>query len=182
MEKDLQKTVLGDCVMCRNKERVRLETAIANGMPKKYIAAQLKCSLEEVNYHMERHFAKAPEPKQLITYKAVDMEKFSKHDMLLEKLLHLSQRLDQYFEADRPDVSMTKQINDMHAELRKSVETLARLEGELKNEVSITIEHYSVLKATILSGLCPNCRDNLLKSLKEEERNASKPIIIAPEA
>lgn len=159
---------MNNCPLCIHPERNEFENRIGSGsLLRKQASVMLKCNVSEINLHMEEHLGAIQ--AQVMNPGMTKLEDiFDERDILMTNVDTLITRLDDFSriaEFSKPD---TDQIVAMSAEVRKTVESLAKLEGRLKEEQHITIQHYNDLKQFIFTGMCPACQGLLQQQLAVE--------------
>lgn len=159
------------CPLCMHKDREELEEALARGeISKKVVGENLGMEIDDVYAHMMDHFTSGPalineddKPKKL-------RELYNKKDIVFTTVIQFKERLDLFLKKDKYSVQETNAIVKMAEELRKLIETLAKLEGELKSEATYTVNMYVELRNIIISDVCPDCRMKIIEHLSKAEK------------
>lgn len=164
------------CPLCDYPNVDELETEIASGYPKRVVANDLECTVEEVQIHMEQHSKFADDP-DLHTHKptvSVQRRSYEKYDILEEDLHRLVDRFDIKMEQDRLTRDDTKELIEMHREIRQTIGTLHDLQKEMHQELKLKEEQFDKLKKAILRELNPDQQKIIIASLDEVELEASR--------
>lgn len=159
---------MSECPLCIHPERNEFEDRIGSGsLLRKQASVMLKCTVNEINFHMENHLGAVQ--AQTVDQEMIKLEDvFNERDILMTNVDNMLMRLDEFNRVatfNKPD---TDQIVAMAAEVRKTIESLAKLDGRLKEEQHITIQHYNELKQFIFAGMCPSCQNILQQQLAVE--------------
>ena len=170
-EAEKKGTIVEKCPLCTHKDRDELEEALAKGeISKKIVAEQLGMQIDDVYNHMMDHFTSGPalinegdKPKKL-------RELYNKRDIIFTTVIQFKERLDLFMRKDKYSVTETNQIVKMAEELRKLIETLAKLEGELKSESTYTVNMYIELRNLIIGDVCPECKMKIINHLSGAEK------------
>jgi len=167
------------CPICDHENRDDIEAEVANGFPKKIIAQDIGCSIEDILDHMENHSKYGQPGGEDATmedqigghYKNMypPRDSYEKYDVLNTNMERLTDRFDSLMEKDHLDKDDTKQIVSMARELRQTVMNLAELEGELHKELALTRAQFEALKEAVLRELDPDTQEVIINAIDESQ-------------
>lgn len=164
-----------NCPLCNHPQVEELEVALTDGTlsPSHFVKA-MKMSKMELDIHMREHriarrsglvisnTAKITSAKTTATLS----DQLNTHEILVNNLLSLSDRLGKFVDDHDYSITNTKNLVMLASEVRKTIMDLATLEGKLQVQQHVTINQYNSLKAVVFSSLCPICKENLMKHLE----------------
>lgn len=133
-------------------------------------AEGVKCSrstfLNHIKYHLQ------PEVAVMFsqTAPAIVNEIVDKVGELVDEIDRIKDKINKLTVSIGTEPAMIRAYTGLEAELRKAVETLARVQGELRGSEHIHIKslniEYTQVAAQILQDVCPACKTKLLKTLE----------------
>ncbi len=166
------------CPLCAHPQCKKLEEAIRDhALTISDISLALKMSKLEVEVHLKEHTMREGEKTTITPVKATNIEVINSptsqlkqtlntHEVLVNNLLTLSDRLGMYTDTDDYSISNTKNLVMLAQEVRKTIMDLAVLEGKIQGQQHVTINQFNDLKAIIITDLCPICKGNVLHQLE----------------
>lgn len=168
-----------NCPICNFEDTENLEKELAKGLPKTVVADDMDCDVEEIRYHMEKHFTTGEEAsleeaedenlefEYMIQYQ--DRESYEKFDVLEKNMHRLTDRFDELLQGEGEITKdTTEQVVKMAREIRQTATSMASLEGEIKEELRLTEEQFHELKAAILRELDEEDQKKILNILEEK--------------
>lgn len=166
---------MSECPICESNNQEDLEEEILQGIPKTLLAEDLGCDVEDIVEHMEEHRVRADENVDYDeTYNDSYMKRMSKRDsykkfdVLDTNMKRLTDRFDVILEKDGWDKEETDQIVSIAREVRQTAMAMAKLEGEIKQELELTQKQFEELKGAILNVLDKENRQKILNFIDEE--------------
>jgi len=164
------------CPLCINAERKTYEELIMTGeVSKTAVAVELDTTLDIIITHMDSHINsseildKGEEGKHTSVKR--DLGEFKKdldkRDVIINNIMILQEKMIRLADKDNLSTSEIKALVTVMSELRRSSTDLAQLTGELKKETVFTIQMFNSLEGLILSELCDECREKIMKSLSK---------------
>lgn len=165
-----------DCPICNSKNQEQLEEEILQGMPKTMLAEDLDCDVQDIVEHMDEHRNIADsdeieyddEFKPRIIRKFGERESYKKFDVLDDNMKRLIDRFDYVLEKDGWDKEDTDQIVSIAREVRQTAMAMAKLEGEIREELELTQSQFEELKGAILSVLDKENKQKILNFIDNE--------------
>ena len=154
-----------ECSVCKHPDRDEIEDRIGSGsLLRKQASLAVNCTTDEINFHMENHLGAVR--AEVVSPGITALEDiFNERDILMTNVDSMLTRLGEFNKVATYTKPDTDQIVAMSAEVRKTIESLAKLEGRLKQEQHITIQHYNDLKQFIFTDMCPACQGILQQQL-----------------
>lgn len=166
---------MSECPICESKNQEQLEEEIMQGMPKSLLADDLGCEVEDIVKHMDEHRKIANEEdidyqegnNEFFTRMA-KRESYKKFDVLSTNMERLTDRFDVLLEKDGWSKEDTDQLVSIAREVRQTAMAMAKLEGEIREELELTQSQFEELKGAILSVLDKENRNKILNFIDEE--------------
>ena len=150
------------CIICAQKDREKIEDSIMDGsVPMASVAGRFDVSQELIFEHMENHLQSDLSGEDSIV--PTDPANLNKLEILMNNLAELNDKLAPLMKRDlsSPTVNM---IVKLHQEIRKTVETIAKLDGELTEENRVTLIQFNQFQTVVINAmqeLCPECQKRL---------------------
>ena len=160
------------CTICRDPKTPKLEIAFSDHtITTKEICETLEVQpnqwYKHINYHlMPQVYDTLATNREVLAAKIVDqvdktieaLDRLEKNVKRAEKMLGTA-----------PDPTMIKAYTTLEEQNRKTLEYLAKLQGEFKDQSiikanNVTVEYNTVI-GTVLEEACPNCKLKFAKSL-----------------
>lgn len=166
---------MSECPICESKNQEQLEEELVQGMPKSLLADDLGCDVEIIVEHMDEHRMVVNEEdvdykegKNEFFTKMAKRESYKKFDVLSTNMERLTDRFDVLLEKDGWSKEDTDALVSIAREVRQTAMSMARLEGEIREELELTQSQFEELKGAILSVLNKENRDKILDFIDEE--------------
>ncbi len=160
------------CTICRDPKTPALEIAFSDHtIATKDICEELEIKpnqwYKHINYHLKPQVLDAlATNREVLAAKMVDQvnEGMEQLDRLLKNVKRAEHML-----GTAPDPTMIKAYATLEGEYRKTLEFLAKLSGDFKDQSiikanNVTVEYNTVI-GTVLEEACPNCKLKFAKSL-----------------
>jgi len=169
------------CPICRHERREQIENGIKEGrLTKKTVAEELQMTPDAVYEHMANHYGRyAPaldSPADKARQRSKDgvddktLELYSKHDVLMNNFMSLSDRFNNLAETDTYDKETVQMLVSLNSELRRTAMDMAQLRGDMKKQVEVTIKSYHELRVLVFSMLCQSCQEKVEKALEQNTK------------
>ena len=163
------------CPLCISTERKTYEELLLTGeVSKTTVATELETNISVITTHMESHInSSVPlspeegEPGKSAKIRDLDSFKdtLDKRDVIINNIMILQEHIERLSQSPNLSTGEYKNLVAIAGELRKSSTDLATLTGDIKKETVLTINMFNELQGIILSELCPDCREIVLKRI-----------------
>lgn len=167
---------MSECPICESKNQESIEEEILQGIPKSLLAKDLGCEVDDIIEHMDEHrkivdeddidYEEGQSPEYM--NRLSKRESYDKFDVLKTNMERLTDRFDVVLEKDGWDKDDTDQIVSIAREVRQTAMSMAKLEGEIKQELELTQKQFEELKGAVLSVLDKDDRQKILNFIDEE--------------
>ena len=172
----------GQCTICNHPQRVEIDKALVSGETLRNIAKQFGVSYSAVgrhkrNGHIAAKIAKVARKKEIEDAKEIrnaveekEQQEIADVASVLDEIIGLKDRLNDLL--DRAEGEGIKEVCMVSGEIRRTLELIAKISGELKQARSITVNitqsaEFKQVVAILLEEVPDDVKEPLARRLYE---------------